>query len=211
MELVARRREVGDCQRRTRTAGRASRDELGRHVPLVFHPPSPFFTRVELQVELEDGHYHVPLLVVVSEFGCVTYRGQLSVEELGELFEGVRGSSSGWRSRSRPARHAARTLVHELPADEKREVLDAHPAIGQRTGLSARSAAEQGADEEPDVLAELARLNAAYEARHGFRFVVFVNRRPKHEILEVLRGADRQPDRRRAGDRAGRARRDRRR
>ncbi len=40
---------------------------------LVFHPPSPFFTRVELQVELEDGHYHVPLLV--SEFGCVTYRG----------------------------------------------------------------------------------------------------------------------------------------
>lgn len=40
---------------------------------LVFHPPSPFFTRVELQVELVEGHYHVPLLV--SEFGCVTYRG----------------------------------------------------------------------------------------------------------------------------------------
>ena len=40
---------------------------------VVFHPPSPFFTRVELQVELEGGHYHVPLLV--SEFGCVTYRG----------------------------------------------------------------------------------------------------------------------------------------
>ena len=37
------------------------------------------------------------------------------------------------------------------------------------------------------MLAELARLNAEYEARHGFRFVVFVNRRPKAEILEVLR------------------------
>ena len=37
------------------------------------------------------------------------------------------------------------------------------------------------------MLAELARLNAAYEERHGFRFVVFVNRRPKHEILDVLR------------------------
>jgi 2-oxo-4-hydroxy-4-carboxy--5-ureidoimidazoline (OHCU) decarboxylase len=37
------------------------------------------------------------------------------------------------------------------------------------------------------VIAELARLNAEYEARHGFRFVVFVNRRPKREILEVLR------------------------
>ena len=69
----------------------------------------------------------------------------------------------------------------------KREVLDAHPAIGQRSGLSARSAAEQGADTDPAVLDELARLNADYEARHGFRFVVFVNRRPKHEILEVLR------------------------
>ncbi len=38
------------------------------------------------------------------------------------------------------------------------------------------------------MLAELAELNAAYEARHGFRFVVFVNRRPKAEILEVLKG-----------------------
>lgn len=40
---------------------------------LVFHPPSPFFTRVELEVELEDGHYHIPLLV--SPYGCASYRG----------------------------------------------------------------------------------------------------------------------------------------
>jgi 5-hydroxyisourate hydrolase len=40
---------------------------------LVFHPPSPFFRRVELELELGDGHYHVPLLV--SPFGCATYRG----------------------------------------------------------------------------------------------------------------------------------------
>ena len=40
---------------------------------LVFLPPSPFFTRVELQLELGDGHYHVPLLV--SPYGCATYRG----------------------------------------------------------------------------------------------------------------------------------------
>ena len=40
---------------------------------LVFHPPSPFFTRVELQLELTEGHYHVPLLV--SPYGCATYRG----------------------------------------------------------------------------------------------------------------------------------------
>ena len=40
---------------------------------LVFHPPSPFFRRVELEVELADGHYHVPLLV--SPFACASYRG----------------------------------------------------------------------------------------------------------------------------------------
>ena len=40
---------------------------------LVFHPPSPFFRRVELELELGDRDYHVPLLV--SPFGCATYRG----------------------------------------------------------------------------------------------------------------------------------------
>jgi 5-hydroxyisourate hydrolase-like protein (transthyretin family) len=46
--------------------------EPGRY-SLVFHPPSPFFRRVELEVELESGHYHVPLLV--SPFSCASYRG----------------------------------------------------------------------------------------------------------------------------------------
>jgi 2-oxo-4-hydroxy-4-carboxy--5-ureidoimidazoline (OHCU) decarboxylase len=111
---------------------------------------------------------------------------QLSVDELAELFEGrtrfVRRLAAGERPLER-----ARTLVHELPLEEKKEVLDAHPAIGQRGGLSTRSAAEQGSDDDPEVLAELARLNAEYEARHGFRFVIFVNGRPRREILEVLR------------------------
>ncbi|RDI73261.1 Transthyretin-like protein [Gaiella occulta] len=40
---------------------------------LVFHPPSTFFHRVELEIELVDGHYHVPLLV--SPFSCASYRG----------------------------------------------------------------------------------------------------------------------------------------
>jgi 5-hydroxyisourate hydrolase len=50
----------------------ASGLEPGRY-SLVFRPPSPFFTRVELEVELVDGHYHVPLLV--SPYGCASYRG----------------------------------------------------------------------------------------------------------------------------------------
>jgi 5-hydroxyisourate hydrolase len=40
---------------------------------LVFYPPSPFYRRVELSLELEGGHYHVPLLV--SPYSCASYRG----------------------------------------------------------------------------------------------------------------------------------------
>jgi len=40
---------------------------------LVFHPPSPFFHRVELEIELRDGHTHVPLLF--SSYACASYRG----------------------------------------------------------------------------------------------------------------------------------------
>lgn len=111
---------------------------------------------------------------------------KLSTDELAELFEGRTRFVERLATEPDPLVRA-RTLVHELPPDEKREILDAHPAIGQREGLSARSTVEQGADADPAVLAELARLNSDYEERHGFRFVVFVNRRPKAEILEVLR------------------------
>jgi 2-oxo-4-hydroxy-4-carboxy--5-ureidoimidazoline (OHCU) decarboxylase len=111
---------------------------------------------------------------------------QLTVEELAELFEARTAFVERLAAEDDPLVRA-RTLVHELPREEKIEVLAAHPAIGQRSGLSARSAAEQGDDADPEVLAELERLNATYETRHGFRFVVFVNRRPKAEILAVLR------------------------
>jgi 5-hydroxyisourate hydrolase len=40
---------------------------------LVFRLPSPFFRVLELEVELEGGHYHVPVLV--SGYQCTTYRG----------------------------------------------------------------------------------------------------------------------------------------
>lgn len=78
----------------------------------------------------------------------------------------------------------ARRLIAVLPEEEKVATLNAHPRIGERAGrLSARSAAEQGGEEAP----ELDALNLEYERRFGFRFVVFVNRRPRTEIVEVLR------------------------
>jgi 2-oxo-4-hydroxy-4-carboxy--5-ureidoimidazoline (OHCU) decarboxylase len=111
---------------------------------------------------------------------------QLTVDELADLFEGRTAFVERLAGEEYPL-DRAHTLVHELTREEKIEVLAAHPAIGQRSGLSARSTAEQGAEADPEVLAELDRLNAEYEARHGFRFVVFVNRRPKDQILGVLR------------------------
>ena len=109
---------------------------------------------------------------------------KLSVEELAGLFEGRTRFVERLAELEDPLRRA-RTLIHELSDEEKKEVLDAHPAIGGRT-LSARSAAEQGTEDDPAVLEELARLNAEYERRFGFRFVVFVNRRSKSEILPIL-------------------------
>lgn len=79
---------------------------------------------------------------------------------------------------------AMRETAPTLTDEEKIATLNAHPRIGEDPKkLSARSLNEQGTD----VLPELARLNDEYERRFGFRFVVFVNRRSKREILEVLR------------------------
>jgi 5-hydroxyisourate hydrolase len=72
---LARAREVL-ASSETGTDGRIP--ELANDLPagryeIVFWPPSPFFARVELEVELAAGHYHIPLLV--SPYGCASYRG----------------------------------------------------------------------------------------------------------------------------------------
>jgi 2-oxo-4-hydroxy-4-carboxy--5-ureidoimidazoline (OHCU) decarboxylase len=111
---------------------------------------------------------------------------QLSVDELVELFEGRTALVERLAEIEDPLGRADDVLA-ELGEDEKVEALAAHPAIGRTSGLSARSAAEQGADDDPCVLVELTALNKVYEQRFGFRFVVFVNGRPRSEILAVLR------------------------
>jgi OHCU decarboxylase len=92
----------------------------------------------------------------------------------------------------------AESLAGRLTTAAQIEVVSAHPRIGesadavrQRSALSYR---EQGYDDEATlppselqrVYAALAELNRAYEQRFGFCFVVFVNGRPKSEIVEVL-------------------------
>jgi OHCU decarboxylase len=93
----------------------------------------------------------------------------------------------------------AESVAARLTAAEQVEAINGHPRIGDNAAAvrqtSALSYREQGYDREatvPDeelqkVYAELASLNQAYEQRFGFRFVVFVDGRPKSAILDLLK------------------------
>ena len=81
------------------------------------------------------------------------------------------------------------SLLDEQRMEDAFAVLNAHPKIGaDPKTLSADSRKEQGAAGSSDarVLARLAELNAQYEQKFGFRFVVFVNGRSKEQIIPVI-------------------------
>lgn len=103
---------------------------------------------------------------------------QLSPDELAELFSGRTPLVERLAEVDDPLGEGAARVLAELPDDEKYAALAAHPRIGERSP-------EQHGD-DPAVLEQLARLNAEYEKRFGFRFVVFVNRRSRAEIVPVL-------------------------
>jgi 2-oxo-4-hydroxy-4-carboxy--5-ureidoimidazoline (OHCU) decarboxylase len=109
------------------------------------------------------------------------------VEELADLFQARSRFVEALAEEDDPLGRA-RAVLAALPEADRVEALAHHPRIGERR-LSGRSAVEQGepGHEDPEVLSDLAELNAAYEERFGFRFVVFVNRRPRAEIVPVLR------------------------
>jgi 2-oxo-4-hydroxy-4-carboxy--5-ureidoimidazoline (OHCU) decarboxylase len=107
--------------------------------------------------------------------------------EADELFEAGSPLAERVRARGGDPVEAAWAVLPELTEAEKVATLNAHPRIGETRNLSAHSRREQGAEEDPRVLAELRRLNEEYERRFGFRFVVFVNGRPRSAIVKVLK------------------------
>jgi 2-oxo-4-hydroxy-4-carboxy-5-ureidoimidazoline decarboxylase len=136
------------------------------------------------------------------------------------LFEGAR-RFLGRLAMARPFGTAevmfdrAREIAQAMPLDEQLELIDAHPRLGAPpASVSALSYVEQGypADAQVDADAEAARrrlaeeldrLNAAYEARFGFRYCVCVAGRPRAELLPGLAAAleaDRAAEIRRALD-----------
>ncbi|KAF9159212.1 hypothetical protein DFQ26_006816 [Actinomortierella ambigua] len=86
------------------------------------------------------------------------------------------------------------------------EIINAHPRIGAaKANLSALSLIEQGYKNKPEdaaqqaqqqqqqvsqedekTQADLKRLNQEYEAKYGFKFIVFVNGRPRSAIVPVM-------------------------
>lgn len=91
-------------------------------------------------------------------------------------------------------------IALEMPVAERLELIDAHPRIGAPPGsVSALSFVEQGFDREAATQAaqverdriqsELDRLNAAYEDRFGFRYVIFVAGRPRAAIVPLMEAA----------------------
>ena len=98
---------------------------------------------------------------------------------------------------------AAERIAREMPEDEQLELINAHPRLGAPPAtVSQHSFREQGYDRDTiEAIADLELLNAAYEARHGFRFCVFVDGRSRPElvpVLEVAIAADRDDEIRRA-------------
>ena len=91
----------------------------------------------------------------------------------------------------------AREIALRMPQAEQLELIDAHPRLGAPpASVSAFSFTEQGYDRDAEgqveqaaeveragVAADLDRLNAAYEARFGFRYCIFVAGRPRTALL----------------------------
>ena len=103
---------------------------------------------------------------------------QLSVAELTPLFSGHTRRVDELATRPDPLA-AAEDVALALPEVDQVAALATHPRIGEP------SEEQRGA--EPEVIAELARLNDEYERRFGFEFVVFVDGRTRAELLPVLR------------------------
>ncbi|VDC06516.1 unnamed protein product [Peniophora sp. CBMAI 1063] len=83
---------------------------------------------------------------------------------------------------------AAVASIKQWPREKQAAFIGAHPRIGEVSGLSALSAAEQASKQTPpEVLERLAKLNALYEDRYeGLRYITFVNGRSRKEIMEEM-------------------------
>jgi 2-oxo-4-hydroxy-4-carboxy-5-ureidoimidazoline decarboxylase len=123
-----------------------------------------------------------------------------TAEELAPLFEGAPGfldrvCAAGPFGSEAELFATARAIAHAMPEPEQLELIDAHPRLGAPPGsVSAMSFREQGydrgaADGPADLATELEQRNAAYEARFGFRYCVWVAGRSREALLPGMTAA----------------------
>jgi len=83
----------------------------------------------------------------------------------------------------------ARAIVSSLAEADLLEAMAAHPRIGDAGKKNEPSAAEQARVQSgsAEVLAALAEQNRAYEAKHGFVFLICATGKTGDEVLEAAR------------------------
>ena len=130
----------------------------------------------------------LPPLQELNALDTADFAGALSrlFEDAPPLFERL-AARRPFRS-YRELLASARVVALAMSEAEQARLLASHPRIGAPTArLSEASRREQGGAASAEVERELARLQDEYERRFGFRFVVFVDRRSRAEVLEELR------------------------
>ncbi|CAG8456947.1 17516_t:CDS:1 [Acaulospora morrowiae] len=166
-------------------------------------------------VDCYTGNLHfrmseLPSLPVISELNSQEYDAFKS--SINVLFEpapplvNILYSLRPFDSHESLISTATKILLDEngpLTEQQKLEVINAHPRLGEnKNNLSAMSLQEQGytrvdKNDEPDsstikpngdadVNKKLQELNAVYEEKFGFKFVIFVNGRTRREIVPIL-------------------------
>ena len=83
---------------------------------------------------------------------------------------------------------AAQRIWWSLDPDDWREAFAAHPRIGERRGTAWSLQEQSGAQSAAETTqAQLAAVNAAYEARFGYIFIVCATGKSGDEMLTVAR------------------------
>jgi allantoicase len=81
----------------------------------------------------------------------------------------------------------ARNAFESLDDDDWMEAFGGHPRIGEKGDQVANREQSGTAGAEESTLAELAAVNAAYEQRHGFTYIVYATGKTAEEMLDIAR------------------------
>ena len=83
---------------------------------------------------------------------------------------------------------AADEIWWSLTPDDWLEAFAKHPRIGQKSSAKWTSQEQSGmANAAEETAAEIARLNAEYDAKYGFIFIVCASGKTADEMLKILR------------------------